>query len=247
MTSAFQGSLPGVTLSAGQVITGAGSRVLLSGGDLMAYDWIGGLRGAIDPAGQAGGDWSVSKAYSKGDRVLYGGYIYSARQDNAGESPVEGPYWSRVRESYAVIPGFNPLAQPFAPFGDLTKTAGDPGYVSRSLAVGDRITLAGGGGLAGGIYTLLPSRYAFLPGAYLITPTGLMQDLAPDSLQRPDGSAMVAGTRSSWLDGKGKIFLPFSRWPLRHSSPAVPNIRFPLLRPFFREPRTRRRSRMPPA
>ncbi len=170
----------------------------------MAYDWIGGLRGTIDPAGQSRGDWSSSTAYFKGDRVVFDGDIYSARQDNSGETPAVGSYWSRVRESYAVIPGFNPLAQPFAPFGDVNKTAGDPGYVSRSLGVGDRITLAAGGGLAAGIYTLLPSRYAIMPGAYLITPMGLMQDLAPDSLQRPDGSAMVAGSRSSSLDGKGE-------------------------------------------
>ena len=97
--------------------------------------------------------------------------------------------------SYAILPSFGSEFIPVANFADRSRTGGDPGYLSTSLAIGDRITLAGGAGLAAGTYTLLPARYALFPGGFLITPTGMAQERNPASWQMPDGTAMVAGIR----------------------------------------------------
>jgi filamentous hemagglutinin family protein len=97
--------------------------------------------------------------------------------------------------SYAILPSFRSEFIPVANFADPLRTAGDPGYTSIGLTIGDRITLASGSGLAAGTYTLLPARYALYPGGFLITPTGNAQERQPASRQMPDGSALVAGIR----------------------------------------------------
>jgi filamentous hemagglutinin family protein len=97
--------------------------------------------------------------------------------------------------SYAILPSFGSEFIPVANFADRSRTGGDPGYLSTSLVIGDRITLAGGSGILAGTYTLLPARYALFPGGFLITPTGNAQERQPASRQMPDGSALVAGIR----------------------------------------------------
>ena len=97
--------------------------------------------------------------------------------------------------SFAVIPGYAPNYAPYAPYNpnDLTGNLGsDKGYVNTNLTVGDRIFLQGGAGLAAGTYTLLPARYALLPGAFLVTPeSGTPNGVAAQA----DGSSIVAGYR----------------------------------------------------
>ncbi len=195
----------GVSLSAAQVVTEKGSVIdLRGGGDLIAYQWNAGLKGTVDPSAQPLGEWDGGKNYSQGSKVLYRGKIYSAKQSVNGIAPDVGVYWSEARESYAVLPGFGSDFLPVLRFPDTGKTAGDPGFVSQTLSLGDKITLSGGDGLAGGTYTLLPSRYAVLPGAYLITPTGLSQESEAASQMRPDGTTLVAGYRFNALNpGRG--------------------------------------------
>lgn len=195
----------GVSLSAAQVVTENGSVIdLRGGGDLIAYQWNAGLKGTVDPSAQALGEWDGGKNYSQGSKVLYRGKIYSAKQSVNGIAPDVGVFWSEARESYAVLPGFGSDFLPVLRFPDTGKTAGDPGFVSPTLSLGDKITLSGGDGLAGGTYTLLPSRYAVLPGAYLITPTGLSQESEAASQMRPDGTTLVAGYRFNALNpGRG--------------------------------------------
>jgi filamentous hemagglutinin family protein len=108
-----------------------------------------------------------------------------------GTRDIAGP----SSRSYAILPSFGSEFIPVANFANRSRTGGDPGYLSASLAIGDRITLAGGGGLTAGTYTLLPARYALFPGGFLITPTGMAQERYPASWQKPDGTAMVAGIR----------------------------------------------------
>lgn len=103
--------------------------------------------------------------------------------------------------SYAILPSFGSEFIPVANFADRSRTGGDLGYLSDSLSLGDRITLAGGAGLAAGTYTLLPARYALFPGGFLITPTGMAQEKNPSSLQMPDGTAIVAGIRYNDMRG----------------------------------------------
>jgi filamentous hemagglutinin family protein len=102
--------------------------------------------------------------------------------------------------SFAIIPGFGFDYAPYAPFNSdssATNLAGQPGYANNFLKPGDQITLAGGAGLPGGTYTLLPARYALLPNAFLVTP---QSGTATNSVQSPDGSSFVSGYVSNNLN-----------------------------------------------
>ncbi len=102
--------------------------------------------------------------------------------------------------SFAVMPGYEAEFAPFAPFNTAPATSNlgsDPGYVSTSVSVGDRVYLGQSDGLRAGFYTLFPARYALLPGAFLVTP----QSAAPvGGLVLPDGSSLVSGYRFNALN-----------------------------------------------
>ncbi len=84
--------------------------------------------------------------------------------------------------SFAVIPDLNSVLTPFDPLES----------VGTGLQNGDRVYLNGGGGLAAGWYTLLPARYALLPGAFLLTPQSGTQDIIQNTRNFAD-SAIVVG------------------------------------------------------
>ncbi|WP_213285445.1 filamentous haemagglutinin family protein [Bradyrhizobium sp. sGM-13] len=87
---------------------------------------------------------------------------------------------------YAIVPALN-------------NTIGVPDATLRS---GDRIWLDGGSGIPAGWYTLLPARYALLPGAYAVQMVSGSQGASiPRSVRLTDGSAMMAGYRGNALDG----------------------------------------------
>ena len=100
--------------------------------------------------------------------------------------------------SFAVLPGYGFEYAPFAPFNPVAPNLqGAAGYVTGSLQVGDQITLGDSPGLAAGSYTLLPARYALLPGAFLISP----QSGAPvGSVALADGASLGSGYRANVLD-----------------------------------------------
>ena len=102
--------------------------------------------------------------------------------------------------SFAVIPGYQSDYAPYATFNDRpsgAKLGSDKGYANKSLFVGDQIQLGASDGLPSGIYTLLPARYALLPGAFLITP----KSGAPlGTVSMPDGSSLVSGYRFNGLN-----------------------------------------------
>jgi filamentous hemagglutinin len=84
--------------------------------------------------------------------------------------------------AFAIIPGYQ---AGYAPYDT------DAGYSNSSLVPGDRIYLNGSTGLPAGTYTLLPARYALLPGAFLVTPQSGLPAGATQSL--PDGGSLVSG------------------------------------------------------
>ncbi|MEI7819979.1 MAG: filamentous hemagglutinin family protein [Verrucomicrobiota bacterium] len=190
-----------VTIAGTSVISAAGSIVdLRGGGDLYAYRWTAGNGGSADLLGTASAAWSSTAEYQSGDLVTSGGKTWTARVRSGdatigAQAPVAGRYWSQVAESYAILPGYAAQYAPFAPNNtgaNARQLAGDPGYVSTSLKTGDQIYLEGINGLAAGTYTLLPRRYALLPGALLVTPkTGT----AYGTISMPDGSSLVSGYR----------------------------------------------------
>lgn len=86
--------------------------------------------------------------------------------------------------TFAVIPNFN---QVFAP-RDLNMSQS-----SAPTMVGKTVFLSGGNGLASGEYTLLPARYALVPGAFVVQlkPTNTL--LPGQTLSQPDGSILTTG------------------------------------------------------
>ncbi len=77
---------------------------------------------------------------------------------------------------YAVLPGHNGAAP------------------ASGIEAGRRVWLAGGEGLAAGWYTLLPARYAMLPGAFAVQATGkAWAGVATTGVVAADGSLVMQG------------------------------------------------------
>ncbi len=121
--------------------------------------------------------------------------------------------------SFAVIPGYNSNYAPYGAFNTISDTnnlaSSDPGYVNNSLKVGDRVHLGASAGLPSGTYTLLPARYALLPGAFLVTP----QSGTPiGSFTKPDGSSLVSGYQFNDLNSNRSVPEIFSRFEIAPAS-----------------------------
>ena len=94
---------------------------------------------------------------------------------------------------FAVVPGYGLEYAPYAPFTtdpSARLLSGARGYVGSGIHVGDSVVLEGGPGLAAGTYTLLPARYAVLPGAFLVTQRG---GVPSESGVQPDGTVVMRG------------------------------------------------------
>lgn len=87
--------------------------------------------------------------------------------------------------SFAILPGIGSYA-PFDP-----KLSPESG-----LKIGDSLYLSGAPGLEAGTYTLLPARYALLPGAFLVTPLATTNVVAGGIRGRVDGAPIVSGYRT---------------------------------------------------
>lgn len=95
--------------------------------------------------------------------------------------------------TYAVIPNFG---QEFAPV-DAVFTAKSP-----SVNVGDSVFLTGVNGLPTGNYTLLPARYALVPGAFVVEANPVSGKLLPrDSILQLDGTSLTSGYRTDIATG----------------------------------------------
>ena len=120
--------------------------------------------------------------------------------------------------AFAVIPGYSSFFAPFGAFntdGSATNLNGDKGYVNSGLKVGDQVYLDGGSGLRGGVYTLMPARYALMPGAFLVTP----QSGNPiGNFRNPDGSSYVNGYRYNSLNGSRDLPGIYSRFEIAPAS-----------------------------
>jgi len=106
--------------------------------------------------------------------------------------------------SFAIVPSYGANYAPFAPFNsdDVNKVFSTTGYVNATLKVGDRIHLGATQGLPEGDYTLLPARYALLPGAFLVTPKA---GTPLGNLMMPDGSELVPGYRFNDLNSQREV------------------------------------------
>ena len=112
--------------------------------------------------------------------------------------------------TFAILPDNNPAYAPYDP-------AESPGV---GLNVGDTVYLEGVGDLSSGEYTLLPARYALLPGAVLVTAVEGYTDILPDErFVALDGSVIVAGRRAQ--SGTDFIESRTSGFALRPGSDAL--------------------------
>lgn len=118
---------------------------------------------------------------------------------------------SPASNSFVVLPGYADQYAPFAPNNSDSAAQqalrNDPGFVlPAGFTMGDRIHLAGGGGLPAGDYTVLPARYALLPGAYLVTPrSGGATAGAMPNLELPLGSTLMSGYTYNSFDAAGHV------------------------------------------
>ena len=171
----------GIAIAGNNIIAQTGSVVdIRGGGDLLGYRWVSGTGGSQDLLGEPAGAWGSGTTYKAGDLVTYNGQTWSARVaiDPTNFTTAPSPttsniYWAKVDTSYAILPGYTAEYAPYSVNNtgpNATLLGGDPGFTSSSLKLGDRIYLDAGSGLQAGYYTLLPRRYALLPGAFLVTP-----------------------------------------------------------------------------
>ncbi len=89
---------------------------------------------------------------------------------------------------YAVMPN---LGQDYAPFDQVYSNS------SAAVGVGQAVFLTGVPGLATGTYTLLPARYALVPGAFLVEANVVGGELLPTQIApQLDGATLTTGYRA---------------------------------------------------
>ena len=119
--------------------------------------------------------------------------LSSTNTSYASGSATQVPLYADGRTVYAIVPGAQtPVAASDAAF---ERNGGTP-------ALGSAVHLSGVPGLADGDYTLLPAKYATLPGAYrVVARSGSADASAAQNLVAADGTAVVAGYLVDTLSG----------------------------------------------
>lgn len=92
---------------------------------------------------------------------------------------------------YAVLPS---LKSDYAPFDYNYQIGAD--QIGTALKPGEAVYLAGVEGLADGVYTLLPARYALVPGAFMVQ-TSSASIPQGQSVAQLDSSTLVSGYRTN--------------------------------------------------
>ncbi len=120
--------------------------------------------------------------------------------------------------SFAIIPGYGADIAPHASYNTSTHVnnliAGAPSYTNATLKAGDRIWLEASATLPAGYYTLLPARYALLPGAVLVTPSSAG---GYGALKIPGGASIVSGFRYNSLNSDRTLPVATTRFELASS------------------------------
>lgn len=105
--------------------------------------------------------------------------------------------------TFAVVPSVKGYAPIDAQLLADTASIGD----LASVNVARQITFGTGGPVPAGTYTVLPARYALLPGAFLIRPSSKANLAMGQSVTQPIGSALV-GAKLSTLGVSGSAAFP---------------------------------------
>lgn len=209
---------------AGQIVLGAESQTSVSAEGLVipygktqnGKDWVYGIGTGIVPIIDTPPKKNLRLTAANIDLRAGAEINLSGNGDLYAYEFIPGPGGSKdvldnivngkTNNTYAILPA---LGASFAPY--------DPQYYSGStLAPGDSVYLSAAEGLAAGFYTLLPPRYALLPGAYLVTARSGYQDIQPgQNISLTDGSQIVAGKHAAGTD------ILASRWSGFSVSPAA--------------------------
>jgi filamentous hemagglutinin family protein len=182
-----------VSVNGSSVSLNPGATIDLSGGgDLQAEEWVPGTGGTRDLLSQ----YNVSFAANPGGAAV---------PVNQGAANV-----------YAVLPGMqSPVAAYDPVFAQTTQPSTNAngtvstqtvssgvGQAALNSAVGESVYLSGVPGLPAGYYTLLPAKYATLPGAFRVTVSSVSGAVVPGASQiLPDGTVAVAGYMGNALSG----------------------------------------------
>ncbi|WP_051278426.1 filamentous haemagglutinin family protein [Solimonas flava] len=121
----------------------------------------------------------------------------------SGTTPTAVPLYADGRAVYALVPGSQASVAPY-----------DPSLDSGDVRVGQAVYLSGAAGIPAGVYTLMPARYATLPGAYrVVQDTGALD--VTGSTRLADGTLRVSGYYADTLtgarDARSTAFLVQSR------------------------------------
>ncbi|HEY0747555.1 MAG TPA: filamentous hemagglutinin N-terminal domain-containing protein, partial [Steroidobacteraceae bacterium] len=110
---------------------------------------------------------------------------------------------------YAIVPS---LMGQYAPYDPVA-------WLGSSLAPGTSVYLSGGGGVAAGVYPLLPARYALLPGAQLVQVESGYQNIVPgQNATLPNGTPVVAGYLTFGNTGVHSAdYTAFAIWPASYA------------------------------
>jgi filamentous hemagglutinin family protein len=165
---------------------------LSGGGDLQAEEWVPGTGGSRDLLSQ----YNVSFATNPSGVAV---------PVNPGAGNVYAILPGRQSPVAAYDPIFAQTVQPLAgDNGSVSTVTGSIGIGHAALTneVGQSVYLSGVPGLPAGYYTLLPAKYASLPGAFRVTMSGASGSVLPGVNERlPDGTEVVAGYMGNALDG----------------------------------------------
>ena len=168
--SAAGAAIPGkgISLTASTIDAKAGSTIDISGGgDVLGTGFVPGPGGTYD--------MSLNFPY--------------ATSTNPVLASTRNPF-------FALVPSRGTASAPFDTqiYTDLVLNAGLPSSSSSAFQMGETITIGAGSSIAAGTYTVMPVRYALLPGAYAVEAAAGFADIQPNaSVSMPDGTAIVAG------------------------------------------------------
>jgi filamentous hemagglutinin family protein len=172
---------------AARLLTAPPEKSISIAGDNVAVD--GGARVDLSGGGHVqASEWVPGTG---GSRDVLSQYQTDFSQSTQG---TQVPLYSDGRAVYAIVPGYHaPLSA-----RDLALENG----TGAGPAVGQGVYLSGVPGLPDGVYTLLPARYATLPGAFrVVQNTGVTDPVIGRAATAPDGTVVASGYFTDTLTG----------------------------------------------
>lgn len=109
----------------------------------------------------------------------------------SGDTRTDVPLYADGRQVYAIVPGNQSIAAPY-----------DPSFDTGGSRIGQSVYLSGMNGVPEGVYTLMPAKYATLPGAYRVVQDTSARDIpANQNAALPDGTLRMSGHFVDGLTG----------------------------------------------